>query len=42
MKENMNSSENSPVREIENSRKLEIQQKSYVDGSVISKNVSKE
>ena len=42
MKENMKSSENSPAREVENSRKLEIQQKSYVDGSAISKNVSRE
>ena len=42
MKENMNSIVYSPVKEIENSRKLETQQKSFVDGSVISKNVSKE
>ena len=41
MKENINSSEFSPAKEIDYSRKFEKTKFSYVD-SVVSKNVSKE
>ena len=42
MKENNNSSiNNSPIKEIDNSRKLDSTKKSNIDASFISKNVSK-
>ena len=43
MNENNDSSyNNSPIKEIENSRKLlDSTKKSYIDGSLFSKNISK-
>jgi len=43
MKENNNSSyNNSPVREVDISKKLDTNKKSFIESSSVSKNVSKE
>ena len=43
MKENNDSSyNNSPVKEVDNSRKIDTPKKSFIESSSVSKNVSKE